>query len=146
MEALVARDPERARRLAGRARAQIPVLSEGFPGDPRTGALAPEEELEDEAAAEAFFSRHAALPCPALAPETGRCEVYEHRPIPCRTFGPPVRIGDADLPPCRLCFVGSSPDEVEACRAEPDPDGLEDRLLGRFGDAPDTLVAFVLAE
>lgn len=146
MAVLAARDPERARRLAERARAQVPVLCEGFPGDPRTGALAPEEELEDETAAEAFFSRHAALPCPALDPQTGCCEVYEHRPLTCRTFGPPVRIGDADLPPCRLCFAGSSPEEIEACRAEPDPHGLEDRLLGRLGDAPETLVAFILAE
>src|SRR6185436_5539450 len=110
-----------------------------FSGDPATGVLA------DGDSADVYFERHAALPCPVLDPRTGRCELYAHRPLSCRTFGPPVRIGDADLPPCDLCFQGSRPEEVEACRVEPDPHGVEDRLVRRFQADAETLIAFVLA-
>ena len=137
---LAAREPERAASVVARARAQLPALAAGFPGDPRTGVLS-----EDETAEEAFFGAHAALPCPALDPATRRCDLYAYRPLTCRTFGPPVRIGDSDLPPCRLCFQGSCAAEIEACRAEPDPHGLEDRVVARLGDDEETLVAFVLA-
>jgi Fe-S-cluster containining protein len=138
---LTERDPERAQAVLDRAREQLSILAEGFPGDPATGALAE----DSEEATEAFFTRHGALPCPSLDPATGRCDLYEHRPVTCRTFGPPVRLGESDLPPCRLCFVGCSQEEVEACRAEPDPHGLEDRLVARFDDDSETLIAFVLA-
>lgn len=137
---LAAREPERARAVAERVQAQIPLLSEGFPGDPGTGVLAD----EDEAAEGDYFDRHGALPCPVLDPETGRCDLYTHRPLTCRMFGPPVRIGESDLPPCRLCFQDASPETVEGCRVEPDPHGIEDRLLSRLGEDGETLVAFAL--
>jgi Fe-S-cluster containining protein len=137
MAELAASDPERARAVMDRAKAQVPILSEDFPGDPATGALGEEE-------ADAYFTRHGALPCPALDPDPGRCDLYAWRPLTCRTFGPPVRIGAADLPPCRLCFQGASPEAVEACRVEPDSHGVEDRILDRLGDG-ETLIAFVLA-
>lgn len=133
---LAAHDPGRAAAVRRRAEAQLPLLREGFPGAPETGALAEDDEP--------YFTRHGHLPCPALDPEAGRCDLYAWRPLTCRTFGPPVRIGEADLPPCRLCFVGAAPETVEACRVEPDPDGLEDRLLDRLGDG-ETLVAFAVA-
>jgi Fe-S-cluster containining protein len=139
MAALSAADPERARAVAERARRQLPVLREDFPGDPETGALADGDEEAD-----LYFARHGALPCPALDPATGRCDLYAWRPLTCRTFGPPVRIGDADLPPCDLCFQGAPAEAVEACRVEPDPHGLEDRLLAPLGEE-ETLVAFALA-
>lgn len=135
---LAACDPERAAAIVERARALLPVLSQDFPGDAATGALA------DDDSADAYFERHAALPCPVLDPETGRCELYAHRPLSCRTFGPPVRIGDADLPPCDLCFQGSPPEEVEASRVEPDPHGIEDRLVRRLEAEEETLIAFVM--
>lgn len=141
LEELAARDPQRAQALVDRARAQIPQLSQDFPGDPRTGSLA--EDVEDTEEDE-LFSLHAALPCPALDPATGCCELYAHRPLTCRTFGLPVQIGESALPPCRLCFQGSSEEEIEACRAEPDPHGLEDRIVDRFTDGSETLIAFVL--
>lgn len=135
---LAARDPERAAALVERARALLPILAPDFPGDVATGVLADDE-------ADAYFERHAALPCPALDPPTGRCELYAHRPLSCRTYGPPVRIGATDLPPCDLCFQGARPEEVEDCRVEPDPDGAEDRLVRRFHAEEETLIAFVLA-
>jgi Fe-S-cluster containining protein len=140
MEELASRDPGRATAVIERVRAQIPRLAAGFPGDPGTGVLS-----EDENASEAFFDRHASIPCPALDPGTGRCDLYAHRPLTCRTFGPPVRIGGTDLPPCRLCFQGEPQAAVEACRVEIDPDGLEDRLVADRGEDEETVVAFALA-
>src|SRR4051812_14579993 len=29
-------------------------------------------------------------PCPVLDPDTGMCDLYEWRPLTCRTFGPPL--------------------------------------------------------
>lgn len=57
---------------------------------------------------EAFFDRTQATPCPNLD-EAGRCVMYEHRPLVCRTFGLPIRegrryIGDI----CDLNFTGST--------------------------------------
>ena len=137
---LAVHDPERAAAVIGRARALLPVLLPDFPGDAATGTL------EDDNSADLYFERHAALPCPALDPPTGRCDLYAHRPLSCRTFGPPVRIGEADLPPCDLCFQGSRPEEVESCRVDPDPHGVEDRLVRRFDAGEETLIAFVLAK
>lgn len=138
LDFLSQRDPKRAAAVAARAERLLPVLRSGFPGDPQTGVL------EDSNEADEYFARHAALPCPALDPETGCCDLYEHRPLSCRTFGPPVRIGPSDLPPCRLCFVGASPEEIEACRVEPDRHGVEDRLVSRFEAEAETLIAFAL--
>ena len=137
---LAARDPDRAAAVVERAQAQIPLLAPGFPGDPQTGVLADGEE------ADPYFERHGALPCPVLDPTTGRCDLYAWRPLSCRTFGPPVRIGESDLPPCRLCFQGSSAEEIEACRVEPDPHGIEDRAILRFQAGEETLIAFVVTE
>jgi Fe-S-cluster containining protein len=139
MAELAARDPKRAAAVAGRALAQLPVLREGFPGDPATGVLG-----DDDEATEPYFARHGSLPCPALDPETGRCDLYAHRPLSCRTFGPPVQIGDSALPPCHLCFQGADAGTIEACRVESDPDGVEDRILACLGEE-ETLVALVLS-
>jgi Fe-S-cluster containining protein len=136
---LAERDPERAAAVVSRARGQIPALAAGFPGDAVAGLLADGDD------ADPYFERHAALPCPVLDPETGSCDLYAHRPLSCRTFGPPVRFGDSDLPPCRLCFQGAPPEEVEACRAEPDPHGVEDRMVRRFRAEAETLIAFAVA-
>ena len=141
---LAERDPERAAAVVARAQRLLPGLRPGFPGDPRSGILE-DTGLEENTDADEYFSRHAAVPCPALDPTTGRCDLYAHRPLSCRTFGPPVRIGEADLPPCRLCFAGSTPEEIDACRVEPDPHGIEDRLIDRFHAGDETLIAFAIA-
>jgi Fe-S-cluster containining protein len=138
MAALAETDPERARAVGSRAREQLSILREGFPGDAETGVLAGDDEEADP-----YFTGHGSLPCPALDPATGRCDLYAWRPLTCRTFGPPVRIGESALPPCHLCFQGAPAETVEACRAEPDPHGLEDRLLAPLGEE-ETLIAFAL--
>ncbi|MGE5813448.1 MAG: YkgJ family cysteine cluster protein [Acidobacteriota bacterium] len=68
-------------------------------------------------------------PCPALDPETGACDLYTARPVTCRTFGLPVRIGDDDLPPCRLCFTRATSAEIAAARVTIDPEGDEQALV-----------------
>ncbi|MCS7314307.1 MAG: YkgJ family cysteine cluster protein [Bryobacterales bacterium] len=135
---LEARDPSRAEAIRRRAEMAAALMRADFPGDPQTGILAGEAE-----AAERFFERHAALPCPLLDPATGLCELYEARPLSCRTFGLPVRIGSEDLPPCRLCFRQASAAEIEACRVVIDPEGIEDRLLAEAEDA-ESVIAFAL--
>lgn len=138
MAALAAADPERAREAGSRAERQLALLREDFPGDLKTGVVV------DDEGADPYFTRHASLPCPALDPATGRCDLYAWRPLTCRTFGPPAQIGESALPPCHLCFQGAPREAVEACRVEPDPHGLEDRLLDPLGEE-ETLIAFVLA-
>ena len=140
---LRARHPHRAARLRARAGRAAAELAPDFPGDPATGLLPEAERPRD-----AFFRRHEAVPCPALSPETGECELYEHRPISCRTFGPPVRIEGVPLPPCRLCFQSASARRVERCRVDVDCAALEEPLLPQAeavaGLPGETIVAFVL--
>jgi len=68
--------------------------------------------------------------------------------VACRTYGPPLSFGARPAPHCPLCFDGASPDVVEDCRVDPDPDGIEDALLAEMGVADtevwETLVAFAL--
>lgn len=139
------REPRRAAAIRRRARVALRALRHGFPGDSRSGRL-----NEDEAARERFLERHAAQPCPVLDPKTGACELYAARPLTCRSYGPPLRVGREDQPPCRLCFVGAGDREIERCRVALDPGGLEDRLLQRLwreGEpaASETLIACALA-
>jgi Fe-S-cluster containining protein len=114
------------------------------PGLPSTlGGATPGGEAEEEA----FLERHAALPCPALDPSSGLCDLYAHRPIACRTYGPPMRIGGEDLAPCRLCFDGAPPEETAARRTELDvaeaEAPLEEAALEAGFPGP-TLVALAL--
>lgn len=76
-------------------------------GHPNLRECAPEEK-------EAFFDRTAAVACPNLS-DAGECEIYESRPLLCRTFGLPVRdaenyIGDV----CELNFTAASKEEQTA--------------------------------
>ncbi len=144
---LAARDPARADAVLARARAQVARVAGDFPGDPVTGAIADDDGGQAE---ERFAAAHASLPCPALDPTTGRCDLYAWRPVSCRTFGPPVEIGDERLPPCRLCFDGAPAGVVEACRVNPDPQELEDAILRQLEGAGltprHTIVAFALVQ
>ncbi len=141
---LASRDPDRAARIRLRASNSLARLAASFPGDSRSGLLSPDPQAEEE-----FASLHEGEPCPLLDPLTGACELYEARPVSCRTFGPPVRLGQDDLPPCRLCFQGASAGELEVCRVAMDPDGIEDAVLAELeaacGAAGQTIVAFALA-
>jgi len=145
MKDLETRDPDRAAAVVDRSRAAIGRLSPGFPGDVRTGRLSGDVEVEDR-----YFETTAEIPCPALDPATGGCDLYAHRPLSCRAYGLPMRFGKKDLPPCRLCFVGAPPAEIEKSRLDPDPDGIEDLILDRAVKAGEpkgeTIVAFALLD
>jgi Fe-S-cluster containining protein len=138
-------DPERAERIRGRARTVVERLSPTFPGDPATGMVDQSEEMYDRW--NAFANDE---PCPALHAENGTCEIYEFRPVICRTFGPPVMDEEEnDFVVCELCFDGATDEETAACEMRPDPDKLEAELLKELkestGAEGETIVAFVLA-
>ena len=65
-------------------------------------------------------------PCPALDPETGMCDLYDWRPITCRTFGPPLHFRGEALAVCELCFVGATVEQIAACEVELDADTPEE--------------------
>lgn len=68
----------------------------------------------DASEKEAFFARADDVPCPALDAQGG-CMIYENRPIVCRTFGLPIREGEAYLgQECELNFVRALRDEKES--------------------------------
>jgi Fe-S-cluster containining protein len=137
------RDPDRASQVRQRARESVARLSPEFPGDPVSGLL---DEGEDAARRFADFADHE--PCPALDPQSGRCELYASRPMTCRVFGPPVQ-SEEGLCVCELCFHGASDKEIAACEMKADPDDLESRLLDELeqstGRRGNTIIAFCLA-
>lgn len=120
------KDPKRAARIRLRARDSVARLAANFPGDAATGVLdegsAAEERFEEFANDEV---------CPVLDPETGLCDLYEARPMTCRTFGPPLR-SEGGLGVCELCFQGATDEEIAACEMVPDPDDLEMKLLEKM--------------
>ena len=139
-------DPKRAAQVRRRARQSIQRLSATFPGDPETGILREDEDAE--AAFEDFANDE---PCPALDPETGACDLYNARPMTCRTFGPPVRSGPGEgLAVCELCYHGATDEQIAECEMVPDPDNLEERLIAeaekKTGQRGNTIVAWCLAE
>ena len=142
LRALAETDPEGAgavrRRAAAAVARQAPAFAAG-----RAGIFATEEEEER------FYEMFASDPCPALDPDSGACTVYAGRPIACRTYGPPVRRGGDDLPPCPLCFKGAAGEEVEAARQTIDTGHVEDPLTGQVeeetGRRGMTTIAFAIA-
>lgn len=91
-EGLQALHPRRRRRIVERARR---IVEESRHPDLRE--CTPEEK-------ESFFDRTENLPCPGLD-DSGACMLYEHRPLVCRTFGLPLRDGNAYLGDiCELNF------------------------------------------
>jgi Fe-S-cluster containining protein len=133
-------DPSRARRIRERARDSVGRLSAEFPGNAKTGVLDEGPEAEERFAEFANDE-----PCPVLDPETGLCDLYEARPMTCRTFGPPVR-SEGGLGVCELCYHGASDEEIVGCEIVADPDDLESSLLRKLekssGPRGRTLVAF----
>jgi Fe-S-cluster containining protein len=119
-------------------------LAANFPGDPVNGVLYEGEEAERQFS---IFADDEV--CPVLDPETGKCDLYESRPITCRVFGPPVRSEDG-LGVCELCFQGATEKEIASCEMRPDPDDLESvlvkKLENKIGVRGQTIIAFCLAD
>ena len=122
-EGLAALDPDRASRVRRRARESVERLEQDYPGDTFARVLAEDDAADDE-------------PCPALDPATGLCDLYEARPITCRTFGPALTFRGEDLAVCELCFEGATEEQIAACAVEMDMDRP---------DGEETLVAYALA-
>jgi Fe-S-cluster containining protein len=142
---LTSSDPKRAARVRARAQQAVKQLSPTFPGNAKTGILG-----EDEDAQAAFAEFADEEPCPALDPATGACDLYNARPMTCRTFGPPVRSGAEDaLAVCELCYHGATDPQIADCEMAPDPDNLEEKLIAQTekltGKHGNTIVAFCLA-
>jgi Fe-S-cluster containining protein len=139
METLHGSDPALAAKIEGRARLWFETHGAEFPGDAATGLLG---ETDGERGRFEEFANEAA--CPALDPETGRCDVYAWRPMTCRVFGPPVRMGDGDaLGHCELCFHGASQQQVQACEMTI-PHEVEADVLDQVEASGETVVAFAL--
>ena len=151
METLHAADHSRAEAIEERARAWIAEHGAAFPGELATGLLGTSDE--DQASFEEFANEAA---CPALSPATGLCDVYEWRPMTCRVFGPPTRMGKGDaLGCCELCFIDATEAEIAACEMAV-PRDEEERLLAEIASTAepdphsgvpggrDTVVAFAL--
>ncbi|HKM47114.1 MAG TPA: YkgJ family cysteine cluster protein [Terriglobales bacterium] len=138
-------DPRRARRIRERARASIRRWAAEFPGDAKTGELDPAVFDEGSGAEERFAEFANDEPCPVLDPETGLCDLYDARPMTCRTFGPPVR-AEGGLGVCELCFHGATDEQIAACEMVVDPDDLESKLLRKLEKMPgprgQTIVTF----
>ena len=118
------------------------LLDQGFPGDPNTGMLA-----DDEASQERFEDFANDERCPVLDPATGLCDLYAHRPVTCRTFGPPVILEDGNIGVCELCFTSATAQEMRhAAIALPAPEqeaDLEQECEAAHGA---TLIAFALRQ
>jgi len=139
MTAMRLESPDLAAEIERRTRNWILEHGPSFPGNPVTGILG-EGDVERERFEE--YANEAA--CPALDPATGRCDVYEWRPMTCRVFGPPVRMGAGDaLGHCELCFNGATTDKVAACEMAI-PHDLEQQLIDQVPTKGETLVAFAL--
>ena len=139
METLRTAEPALAAEVEHRAQMWIVEHEAGFPGDIQTGILG-DSQLDQEK----FENFANEAPCPALDPETGRCDVYEFRPMTCRVFGPPVRMGEGGaLAHCELCFKGASTEEVAACEMTV-PFDIEAELLEEIPSKGSTVVAFAL--
>jgi Fe-S-cluster containining protein len=140
-------DPERSNRVRTRVQDSLTRLDPWFPGDLTTGIL-----NEDHEAAILFEEFANDEPCPVLDPATGTCDLYEHRPILCRTFGPPMRTPGHDretnLATCELCFIHATTEEIAACELDPTIPAQEAASNEAFNAAHNlhgqTLIAYAL--
>ena len=143
LDLLTAADPARANRLRARVAESLTRLGPQFPGDPTTGIL-----TEDDEATSAFEDFANDEPCPVLDPDTGICDLYQHRPILCRTFGPPARTEDGNLGACELCYTQATTDEIINCELDPTlPDTIaesDEAFNAAHGRRGDTLIAYAL--
>jgi Fe-S-cluster containining protein len=140
-------DPEKSQRIRTRVAASIARLDPWFPGDVATGILS--EDDDQTILFEEFANDE---PCPVLDPTTGTCDLYEHRPILCRTFGPPMRTpgdnGETNLATCELCYIHATTEEIAACELDPAIPALQEANNQAFNLAHnlhgETLIAYAL--
>jgi Fe-S-cluster containining protein len=136
-------DPERAKRVRARVAQALTRLDPWFPGDVATGVLG--ESYEAAILFEEFANDE---PCPALDLDYGTCDLYEHRPVLCRTFGPPMRTEEGNLATCELCYIEASTEEIERCELDPEIPAIEEASNAVYeaatGKRGETLIAYAL--
>lgn len=137
-------DPARAARIRERVRESRVRLTGDFPGNPRTGVVDESDEAQ-----ESFAEFGNEEVCPVLDSETGLCELYEARPMTCRTFGPPVK-AEGGLGVCELCYHGATDEEIAVCEMVVDTDDVESELVRKVeragGPRGRTIVAWALGK
>lgn len=140
--------PAKAGRIRCRVAESLTRLTPLFPGDSTTGILAEGYENSFLFTDESEGSLGDNEPCPVLDPTTGTCDLYEHRPIVCRTFGPPMRTADGNLATCELCYTHASTEEIEACELDPAIPSLEQQsneaFNAAYGTHGETIIAYAL--
>jgi Fe-S-cluster containining protein len=136
-------DPERAATVRARTASALKRLDPWFPGDVATGVLG--ESYEEAILFEEFANDE---PCPALDLDHGTCDLYEHRPVLCRTFGPPMRTEEGNLATCELCYIEASPEEIERCELDPAIPTIAEASNAAYdaanGKRGETLIAYAL--
>ena len=139
-------NPDRATSIHQRVNLSLERITPLFPGDTSTGIL--NSDYEDSPLFADEDSIGDSEPCPVLDPATGTCGLYTHRPIVCRTFGPPMRIAEGDLATCELCFVTASAQEIASAELDPSIPHLEVASNDTFNTEHhvhgETIVAFAL--
>jgi Fe-S-cluster containining protein len=143
LDLLAQTDPARADRIRARVAASLTRLDPWLPGDLATGILS--DDYEASTLFEEFANDE---PCPVLDPDHGTCDLYEHRPILCRTFGPPMRTEEGNLATCELCYIHATTEQIAACELDPAIPALEAASNEAFNAAHnlhgETLVAYAL--
>jgi Fe-S-cluster containining protein len=147
-------DPTRANRIHTRVAQSLTRLDPWFPGDVTTGILS--EDLDPPGQDQTILFEEFANdePCPVLDPTTGTCDLYAHRPILCRTFGPPMRTqgdnGEVNLATCELCYIHASTQQIAACELDPAIPTLEATSNAAFNATHnlhgETLIAYALRQ
>jgi Fe-S-cluster containining protein len=138
---LADRDMDCAQRILQRAAESLERTVDFFPGDVETGIL--DDSLEAEEIFDEFANDE---PCPALDPHTMQCDLYAHRPMTCRVYGPPVRT-EGGLGVCELCFTEATPEEIIGAEVPLDGEAQEsslNRQAEQAAGAGKTIVAFAL--
>jgi len=143
LASLTRTDPEKAKRVRTRVAESLARLDPWFPGDVATGILS--EDDDQTVLFEEFANDE---PCPVLDPATGTCDLYQHRPVLCRTFGPPMRTEEGNLATCELCYIHASTEEIAASELDPAIPALETASNDAFNAAHNlhgqTLIAYAL--
>jgi Fe-S-cluster containining protein len=143
--ALEKTDPDRAARVHARVADSLTRLDPWFPGNRTTGIL--NEDYEAAILFEEFANDE---PCPVLDLEHGTCDLYEHRPILCRTFGPPMRTAEDNLATCELCYIHASTEEIAVCELDPTIPAQEEASNEAYNTAHglhgQTLIAYALRD
>jgi Fe-S-cluster containining protein len=150
LDRLTQTDPARAARIHARVAASLTRLDPWFPGGRDPGDLATGILSDDEQSTTLFEEFANDEPCPVLDPATETCDLYSHRPILCRTFGPPMRTPEQNLATCELCYTHATTAKIAACELDPAIPALEAASNQAFNAAHhlhgETLIAYALRD